>query len=285
MQRKKCFGAMTETTYQDGVAFTQTRAACRDCQDFRDCLNSGKAKEEAKNQGEEHEKHHEIHQAPNPAKDHSKEHGKHQSKPEAQPLLPEHEKPQAQHEVIDDRGKDDLIAKIIDHSEVLSNEMGTCLLEFLNRMYSSPFGKALFKNLVLFYEIPHGVSSLTVTIPLSASILESIPRKDPNLDLTFDPDRIAELEAPSPNLTVRIILLHRRFENNRKANVGLIAQEVASMFSSNDYGTKQILEVLPEKEAKVFTKMDVNLRTNFLILKWGYREEHEAYRHVAGGLN
>jgi hypothetical protein len=36
--------------------------------------------------------------------------------------------------------------------------------------------------------------------------------------------------------------------------------------------------MLSEPEAKVFEKMDTRLRINWLIEKWGFQEEHEAFR-------
>jgi hypothetical protein len=39
---------------------------------------------------------------------------------------------------------------------------------------------------------------------------------------------------------------------------------------------KQILNILPEVEKNLFKKMDTDLRTNWLIEKWGFLEEFEA---------
>jgi hypothetical protein len=66
--------------------------------------------------------------------------------------------------------------------------------------------------------------------------------------------------------------------------MGLIAHEVAGMLSSNDHGTKQIVEVLSEPDAKTFRKMDVRLRVSWLIEKWGFRDEHEAFRNEVAHL-
>lgn len=180
--------------------------------------------------------------------------------------------------VNDDEKKQALITKIIDLSEVNSNEIGTCLLEFLNRMYSNPIGTALFKNLVLFYEIAQDDSSLTITVPISQSLLELVHDSSVDTVQPFDPAQIEQGEASEQGFLLRIILFQRRFPNNRKANIGLIAHEVAHMFSSNDHGTKQVFEMLSEPEAKVFEKMDTRLRINWLIEKWGFQEEHEAFR-------
>ena len=169
--------------------------------------------------------------------------------------------------VKDDERRQELIAKIIDHSEVHSNEIGSCLLDFLNRMYTNEIGTALFKNLILFYEVSQDDSSLTVTVPLSRSLLKlTHAEKDESEEIVepFDPDSMEETPGPEQDLILRIILLQRRFPNNRKANMGLIAHEVASMFSSNDQGTTQITEMLSEQDARNFRKMDTRLRINWL---------------------
>jgi len=178
----------------------------------------------------------------------------------------------------DDERKQALIAKIIDHSEVHSNEMGTCLLDFLNRMYSNPIGTALFKNLILFQELSQDDLSLTITVPISRSLLSLLDDESADTLQSFDPGKIEQESASEQSFLLRIVLLQKRFPNNRKANIGLIAHEVARMFSSNDHGTKQVMEMLSEPEVKIFTKMDTRLRTNWLIEKWGFQEEHEVFR-------
>ena len=186
--------------------------------------------------------------------------------------------------VKDDERKQALIAEIIDHSEVHSNEIGTCLLDFLNRMYSNPVGSALFKNLILFYEVSQDDSSLTVTVPISRSLLKLVQDGSADAVQPFDPGEIEQPPLSEKGFILRIILLQRRFPNNRKANMGLIAHEVAGMLSSNDHGTKQIVEVLSEPDAKTFRKMDVRLRISWLIEKWGFRDEHEAFRNEVAQL-
>jgi hypothetical protein len=186
--------------------------------------------------------------------------------------------------VKDDERKQALIAKIIDHSEVHSNEIGTCLLDFLNRMYGDPIGSALFKNLILFYEVTQDDSSFTITVPISRSLLRLLYDGSVDTVQPFDPAQIEESQASEQGFILRIILLQRRFPNNRKANIGLIAHEVASMFSSNDDGMNQVLEMLSEVEVKIFRKMDPRLRTNWLIEKWGFQEEHEAFRNEVAQL-
>lgn len=178
----------------------------------------------------------------------------------------------------DDERKQALIAKIIDHSEVHSNEIGTCLLDFLNRMYNNPIGTALFKNLILFQELSQDDPSLTITVPISRSLLDLLDDESTDAVQPFDPGKIEQEPASERGFLLRIVLLQKRFPNNRKANIGLIADEVARMFSSNDHGTKQVIEMLSEPEVQTFTKMDIRLRINWLIEKWGFREEHEAFR-------
>jgi hypothetical protein len=178
----------------------------------------------------------------------------------------------------DDERKQALIAKIIDHSEVHSNEIGTCLLDFLNRMYSNPIGTALFKNLILFQELSQDDPSLTITVPISRSLLNLLGDESTDAVQPFDPGKIEQEPASEQGFLLRIVLLQKRFPNNRKANIGLIAHEVAHMFSSNDHGTKQVIEMLSEPEVSIFRKMDTRLRTNWLIEKWGFREEDEAFR-------
>ena len=74
----------------------------------------------------------------------------------------------------DELRKQNMIAQIIDISVVLSNELGSCLLEFLNRIYNSSLGELLFRNLLLFYEIPKDIFSMPLTIPISPATLDLI---------------------------------------------------------------------------------------------------------------
>jgi hypothetical protein len=60
--------------------------------------------------------------------------------------------------------------------------------------------------------------------------------------------------------------------------MGMIAYEVARAFASDDLGTRQILDILPEVEKNLFKKMDTDLKTNWLIEKWGFLEEFEALK-------
>ena len=70
--------------------------------------------------------------------------------------------------------KQEIITRIIDLSEVNSNETGSVLLEFLSRIYSSPLGTLLLENLPLFYEIPSGERSTSLAIPISRSLFDLV---------------------------------------------------------------------------------------------------------------
>jgi hypothetical protein len=184
----------------------------------------------------------------------------------------------------DDEEKQDLIAKIIDHSEVVSNELGSCLLEFLNRMYSSAVGISIFNDLLLFYEVPPHTSSVTVRVPIPRTLIESAQPARPKATVAEVLSNPSQAEGSDAWVTLQLILLQRSFPNNRKANLGLIAHEVASLFASSDSGIRQIMQVISEQEARVFRKMDVRLRTNWLVEKWGFQAEHEAFRNEVAQL-
>ncbi len=164
----------------------------------------------------------------------------------------------------DELRKQTMISQTIDHSHVVSNEIGSCLLEFLSRLYSSQIGAALFKNLFLFYEVPRNSLSSNLSIPISRMMVD-LARGEKN-------GRLEE------GFTLRIVLFQRSFPNHPKANMGMIAYEVARAFSSDDFGIKQILQTLPEVEMNLFKKMDIDLRTNWLIEKWGFGDEFEALK-------
>jgi len=177
----------------------------------------------------------------------------------------------------DELRKQNVIAQMIDHSHVVSNELGSCLLEFLSRIYSSPLGSVLLKNLFLFYETPKGALSSTLTIPISQPIMDLIQRG-------IDEARESSV-PPSPQrgglkegFALRIFLLQKSFPNLPKANMGLIAYEVARAFASDDLGIKQILQVLSDSETDLFKKMDTEARMKWLIEKWGFLDEFEALK-------
>ena len=167
----------------------------------------------------------------------------------------------------DELRKQNLIAQIIDHSHLVSNEIGSCLLEFLSRIYSSPLGTILFKDLLLFYEIPRGLSSSNLTIPISQKTMGLMREEGSEGERTG-------LEE----FTLRIVLLQKSFPTQPKANIGLIAYEVARAFASNDLGIKQIFQTLSNSETNLFKKMDVETRVKWMIDKWGFGEEFEALK-------
>ncbi len=166
----------------------------------------------------------------------------------------------------DELRKQNLIAQIIDHSHITSNEIGSCLLEFLSRIYSSPIGMILFRNLLLFYEVPQSPSSFHLTIPISRKTMDLIQGEGSKRERT-----------PLEGFTLRIVLFKRSFPNHPKANMGMIAYEVAHTFSSDPSATDQIFKMLSDAEKNLFKKMDVDRRTNWLVAKWGFSEELEAF--------
>lgn len=178
----------------------------------------------------------------------------------------------------DELDKQNMIAQIIDHSHVISNEIGSCLLTFLSRLYSSPFGGVLFKNLFLFHEVsPNSISS-NLSIPISRTMIDKLQGEkiEPGVPpLSQTNQQRGGLEE---GFILRIVLFQRSFPNHPKANMGMIAYEVARAFASDDLGMKQILNILPEVEKNLFKKMDTDLKTNWLIEKWGFGDEFEALK-------
>lgn len=77
----------------------------------------------------------------------------------------------------DELRKQNMISQIIDLSHITSNEIGSCLLEFLSRLYSSPLGAVLFKNLFLFYEVPQHSLSSNLSIPISRTMIDLLQEK------------------------------------------------------------------------------------------------------------
>jgi len=171
--------------------------------------------------------------------------------------------------------KQNMISQIIDLSQITSNEIGSCLLEFLSRIFYSPMGMVFFKNLLLFCEIPRNSSSFNLSIPISRRMMDLIRGgADPTgLPTGHQQARFEE------GFTLRVILFRQSFPNNPRANMGLIAYEVARSFASDELGIKQILYALSEVETNLFKKMDIDHRTNWLIGKWGFLEEFEALKN------
>ena len=180
--------------------------------------------------------------------------------------------------------KQKLITQIIDLSEVISNEIGTCLLEFLNRLYSSNLGTVLFNSLILFWEVPPDQWSSTLTFPISPSTLALLRGSETQEGDSGGPSTGHPEGTVHQGSLVHIILIQRSFPGNRKANLGLIADEVAHTFSSNDAAAQQILKSLPDPELRILKKMDVHQRTNWLIKKWGFQDEFDALRKEMAAL-
>lgn len=174
--------------------------------------------------------------------------------------------------------KQNLIAKIIDISVVLSNELGTCLLEFLNRIYNSSLGEVLFRNLLLFYEIPKDLFSMPLAIPISSETLDLIQGEAMTTGSSTRLTGMNSSETSKEKFFIRIILIQRSFQNNRKANIGLIAHEVARAFSTDDHGIRQIHATLGDSEKNLFKKMDEKQRIPWLLSKWGFLDELEAMK-------
>ncbi len=168
----------------------------------------------------------------------------------------------------DELRKQNLIAQIIDHSRVMSNEIGSCLLEFLSRIYSSPIGTILFRNLLLFYEVPQSSSSFHLTVPISRKTMDLLQGEGSG-----------EERTRREGFTLRVVLFQQSFPNHPKANMGMIAHEVARTFSSDPPATNQILKILSDDEANLFKKMEVGARTKWLIEKWGFGEDLEAFEN------
>ena len=177
--------------------------------------------------------------------------------------------------------KQNMITQIIDLSQIISNELGSCLLEFLDRIYSSPIGTVVFRNLLLFFEAPQDKLSFTMTIPISPSILGLIQGEEGKGDPLTDQDE-TDKKGAGRDFTLRVVLIQRHFPRNKKANMGLIAYEVARLFSSEDEEIRQILQVLTHSEINLFKTMDVNQRIDWFMERWGFRDEFEAFRKEMG---
>jgi hypothetical protein len=172
--------------------------------------------------------------------------------------------------------KQNMISQIIDLSHITSNEIGSCLLEFLSRIFYSPLGTVLFKNLLLFYEVPQSSSSFSFSIPISRTMMGLIRGAEVE---GSDPARLSGTKPQAgfeEGLTLRIVLFQRSLPHHPQANMGMIAYEVARTFASDDQVVKQILQILPDVERDLFKKMDIDRRANWLIAKLGFLEEFEA---------
>ena len=177
----------------------------------------------------------------------------------------------------DELRKQNLIAQIIDHSHVLSNELGSCLLKFLSRIYSSSLGAVLFKNLFLFFEIPRKALSSNLSIPISRTMMDLLRGEKDETGLSPRPYPL-QPKGREEGFALRIILFQGSFPNNPEANMGMIAHEVARAFASDDLAIKQIFQVLSDAEANQFKKLDLEARTIWLIEKMGFLDELKALK-------
>jgi hypothetical protein len=178
----------------------------------------------------------------------------------------------------DELRKQDLITQIIDISHLISNEIGSCMLEFLNRIYNSPIGMVLFKNLPLFYEIPRNANTYSFTIPISPSMVELMEGNAVRREQSQTPSGISRQGKGKEGFYLRIILIQGHFPDNQKANIGLIVREVARLFSSDPTGIHQILQTLDDSEGGSFRKMDAEQQIGWLMKKWGFHEELDALK-------
>jgi hypothetical protein len=178
----------------------------------------------------------------------------------------------------DELRKQNLIAQIIDHSHVLSNELGSCLLKFLSRIYSSSLGTILFKNLFLFFEIPRKALSSNLSIPISRTMMDLLRGEKDEAVPPPNPHPPLQPRGHEQGFTLRIILFQGSFPNHPEANIGMIAHEVARAFASDNLGIKQILQVLSDSEANQLKTLDVEARTRWLIEKFGFLDEFEALK-------
>jgi len=180
--------------------------------------------------------------------------------------------------------KQKLIAQIIDLSEPVSNEIGTCLLEFLNRLYSSDLGTVLFNNLILFWEVPRDRWTSTLTFPIAPSTFSLLQGREAEGEESSGQSTNDPGGLPQEGSHVHVVLIQRSFPGNRKANLGLIADEVARTFSSDDAAAQQVLRSLPDPEIRIFTKMDIDQRINWLTKKWGFQDEIDAMKKELAAL-
>lgn len=176
----------------------------------------------------------------------------------------------------DELRKQNMISQIIDLSHITSNEIGSCLLEFLSRIYSSSLGMILFRNLLLFYEVPQNSSSFNLSIPISRAMKGLIRGGGVEGSGPAGFSSTQQRAGIEEGFTLRIVLFQKSFPNHPRANMGMIAYEVARAFASDDLGVKQILQTLPHVEMNLFKKMDIDRRANWLIAKWGFLEEFDA---------
>lgn len=181
----------------------------------------------------------------------------------------------------DELRKQEMITQVIDLSQVFSNEIGSCLLELLNRIYNSNLGTVLFKNLLLFYEVPKDSLSLSLSIPISSITLDLICKGKAEAAQLAQSVKQTGAYRQGPHqegFSLYIVLIQKSFPKNRKANMGLIAYEIARLFSSDRQVIQQFLQTLTDSENLQFKKMDIESRMNWLMERWGFSEELEALK-------
>ena len=176
--------------------------------------------------------------------------------------------------------KQNWITEIIDHSFVVSNELGSCLLKFLNKIYSSSLGAILFRNLFLFFDIPQNSLSSNLSISISRTMMGLLRGEKDESDPPPNPHATHQRRGLEEGFTLRVVLFQKSFPNSPEANMGMIAHEAARALASDDLGIKQIFQVLSDSEASLFKKMDLETRIRWLIGKWGFLEEFEALKKV-----
>jgi hypothetical protein len=176
--------------------------------------------------------------------------------------------------------KQNWITEIIDHSFVVSNELGSCLLKFLNRIYSSSLGAILFKNLFLFFDVPQNSLSSNLSISISRTMMGLLRGEKDQSDPPPNPQAFHQRRGLEEGFTLRIVLFQKSFPNSPEANMGMIACEAARALASDDLGVKQVLQVLSDSDANLFKRMDLETRIKWLIGKWGFLEEFEALKKI-----
>jgi hypothetical protein len=174
--------------------------------------------------------------------------------------------------------KQNWITEIIDHSYVVSNELGSCLLKFLSRIYSSSLGAILFKNLFLFFDIPQNSASSNLSISISRTMMDLLRGEKDESAPPPNPQATHQRRGLEEGFTLRIVLFQKSFPNSPEANMGMIAYEAARALASDDLEIKQILQVLSDSETNLFKRMDLEARIRWLIGKWGFLEEFEALK-------
>jgi len=177
--------------------------------------------------------------------------------------------------------KQEMIARIIDISHILSNDIGSCLLEFLSRIYSTSLGEVLFRNLLLFYEIPKNAFFSTLAIPITRSTLQMFlgERGEESSSGYSSSEKQGSSED---GFILRLVLIQKSFPNQRKANIGLIAYEVARMLTTDKWVIEQMLPLLSNGEIKTFKNSDPEHRIHWLIMKWGLLDELSALKKELG---